>query len=609
MMLFQFLDLQTWTSNYTKSLDNVKNTIQSLITQSSTHPASSKYRKFPNDPLFTRFLATATNHYSNIAVNDPACGVQADYAQLLLDISVLRQTLCESLPGDAVDRDNGTIAHEKGKEGTICIVAPGSYHFIVALFATVVIGGAAVVLPTGLIPEEAYYLYRKCNSACLLVAPGMESLAMGIQDLAHQKDTSIPTIPIKAQQAQSKNHHTDYTIAPDLTFPPSHPALILFSSGSTGPPKAVLHTRQLLYGLAATPQKDDFRPGETALSHRPPFWIAGLRPLLSMLPNGVRFEIVAPGSQAEVLWERLRVEKITILACQPIVWKAMMREFEERIARDSDENVVQEYIDGVRRLRIAQCTGGMPAARVKRFWKDMRSGRELEMVYNTTELGMPPIMSDGEGLVDEPVIGKAVPGITVKLSQGDRGEILVKSPYVFSHYVGDPDTTAAQFDAEGFYKTGDLAHLDNGNYAIQGRATSDFIRFLGIKVPIYEVEAKLNDLPYILEAYVFPVPDSESITRVAALVRLSTEKAEEGLSIQALRDDLSQTLSLYKQPTFLRVLGDGEDVPTTRTVKVDSAETVRRYFSPGALGVQAWDISLLREAKPEKAWDFGGMLA
>ena len=134
---------QVWTSIDVNIVNYVKSIFSLFAPPPESHPASEVHRRFPNDPFFMRLLSTAARHSNRVVVNDPTRHVQADYTQLLRDVSVLRQTLCESLPECKVDRSKGVV---RGQSVRICLLAPVSYHCIVALLAIAAIGAAAVVL-------------------------------------------------------------------------------------------------------------------------------------------------------------------------------------------------------------------------------------------------------------------------------------------------------------------------------------------------------------------------------------------------------------------------------------------------------------------------------
>lgn len=106
-----------------------------------TAPHSSK---LPNEPIFRRLLENS-NSVPGIIINDPTCGVRADYAQLLRDIVVFRQQLYDKLPNDLFDED-GLIRPDSPY---ILIASPGNYEFIVASFAILAVGGALV--PIGIV--------------------------------------------------------------------------------------------------------------------------------------------------------------------------------------------------------------------------------------------------------------------------------------------------------------------------------------------------------------------------------------------------------------------------------------------------------------------------
>lgn len=83
-------------------------------------------------------------------------------------------------------------------------------------------------------------------------------------------------------------------------------------------------------------------------------------------------------------------------------------------------------------------------------------------------------------------IGLPLHGVMVKLSEGGTGEIRIKSPLIFSAYLGDEEATRAAFDEEGYYKTGDLGHFDGNKYII---------------IPSHTLQSYTLHTPYILLQY------------------------------------------------------------------------------------------------------------
>lgn len=251
-----------------------------------------------------------------------------------------------------------------------------------------------------------------------------------------------------------------------------------------------------------------------------------------------------------------------------------------------------EYISGARQFRAVLCgTSALPRP-IAQFWTGIMKDRIVQR-YGATEFGAVFKVRLGDKEVPEGSVGERVAGIALKLSEGDEGEVLVKSPYMFSKYLNDPEATAKAHDAEGYYKTGDSKHdcasVDTGTdyfavarregkyYFIMGRASIDIIKSGGYKISALDIEREILGLPYISEVMVVGVADDEFGQRVAALVALNEENLtddflsthgslEHTLTIDDLRRDLRSRLAGYKMPTMLRVI-EGE-LPKTATGKV-----------------------------------------
>jgi feruloyl-CoA synthase len=238
---------------------------------------------------------------------------------------------------------------------------------------------------------------------------------------------------------------------------PDNVAKILFTSGSTGSPKGVLNTQRMLCSAARAasllfpavdepPVQVDWLPWHHTMG--------GNANLLGILRDGGTLYIddgrPTPEAFARTLRNLKEISPTSALNV-PLGWQLLA----EALGEDSE--LRQNFF---RRLRVMSSAGAsLPRDTFVRL-QDLAErtvGQRIAFVgsYGTTETG-PGISSThwaGAGLGD---IGSPVPGLEVKLNAtGDRYEVRVRGPQVTPGYLNQPEATAAAFDSEGFYKTGD----------------------------------------------------------------------------------------------------------------------------------------------------------
>jgi malonyl-CoA/methylmalonyl-CoA synthetase len=200
------------------------------------------------------------------------------------------------------------------------------------------------------------------------------------------------------------------------------------------------------------------------------------------------------------------------------------------------------------------------------------TGHVLLERYGMTEIGM-ALSNPLEGPRRPGFVGVPLPGVEVRLvdeqgralEPGTPGEIEVRGPGVFLEYWRRPEATQAAF-REGWFRTGDVAVVEEGSYRILGRRSIDIIKTGGYKVSALEIEEVLRAHEAVSECAVVGVPDDEWGERVGAAVVLTGGAT---LDLDELRAWASERLAKYKLPTRLVLV---ESLPRNAMGKVVKAE-------------------------------------
>ncbi|KAJ6443213.1 Acyl-CoA synthetase family member 3, mitochondrial [Purpureocillium lavendulum] len=542
-------------------------------------------RKFPSDPVLVRLLQSAKVTTETI-IHD-AYGFDKTYPELLGDIVQTRDALLDQLPSSAVDKAG--LLHED--RPYICVLTRGGYEFIVAFFAIRAIGGACMPLASGTLVEEAEYFLSITKATCLLVGGSHAEQAGKIAAFANQQGISeFATLRVSADAPPLGD--IDIGIDEGIQVALDGPGVVMFTSGTTGKPKAAVLPKQCLVSGRMPP------PGGSTLNYRPPHWRGGLAALITPPMTGLKLYTLKQGSSAEDVWEALKNYRITNLIFNPILLRRLKEAYLEKIEHLAAEEALR-YLDGFKNLGKIKCNGATISPTLLKFWLDL-TGMPFQNGYGSTECGGGVMETSlHKPMKNRHAVGSLVvdPPVDVKLSMGDHGEILVKSPWMLTKYIGNEAATSNAFDDEGYLKTGDLARLVDGEYVFEGRARTDFIG----RVSKIAVEDALAGLAYIEEAYVVAVPDHEIREHCGALIRIKKGTiARDELSLSRLHTDLSNTLPAYMRPYLLRVLDDGEEVPLTASLKPIAREIVKKFFGVEECwnaekptpGVEVWNSPL-----------------
>lgn len=325
---------------------------------------------------------------------------------------------------------------------------------------------------------------------------------------------------------------------------------VLPTSGSSGPPKGVaLSRRAFLAAIAASREGLGWWPHDRWLLALPLAHVGGLSILLRCLEGraGAVLADTAAGWEPSTVARQIENDEITLVSLVPTQLRRLL--------------ALPDFAlpPRVRALLIggAAASPALIAAAAGRGWP-------CRLTYGATEAASQIATQETPAPTG---CGRPVPGMTVVI--GEDHHIRVRGANLFSFYLPGGENGR---DAEGFFASGDLGHLDaQGNLHVFGRA-DDVIITGGENVHPLTVEAALEELPAIAAAAVFPWPDEEWGQLVCAAV---VPQAGQALpDLETLRTALKQTLPAYALPRRLFVV---ESLPQNAVGKLDRRALARLF--------------------------------
>jgi malonyl-CoA/methylmalonyl-CoA synthetase len=429
-------------------------------------------------------------------------------------------------------------------------------------------------------PAEHAYVLDDAGAALAISDP---SDLPRIEPLAAQRRLTLLSIAeVLADESHAEAAPEAAPTAPALSQPAdSDPALILYTSGTTGRPKGVVHTHgSLAAQIAAMIEAWGWRDDDRILPLLPLHHTPGLvNCLLTPLAAGACCEIGPARFDAAAVWRRLAAGGITVLMAVPTIYAKLLDALD---AAPPDEAAA--WAEGARRLRLAVSgSAALPAALFER-WRAVAGEPPLER-YGMTEIGM-ALSNPLAGERRAGAVGAPMPGVEVRIAgadgeavpDGTAGELEVRGPQLFSGYWRRPDETAAALRDGGWFRTGDAAVREGGVYRLLGRLSVDVLKVGGYKLSALEIEAVLAEHPAIAECAVVGAADPDYGQRVAAAVVPRAGSAE--LSLDELREWAGDRLAPYKLPTRLLVLAE---LPRNPLGKVTKPDLVARFTGEPAV--------------------------
>ncbi|KQY03242.1 acyl-CoA synthetase [Mycobacterium sp. Root135] len=410
-----------------------------------------------------------------------------------------------------------SVAERVGGASRIAVLATPTATTVLAIAGCLIAGVPVVPVPADVGEAERRHILSDSGAQAWL------------GELPEQTE-GLPHVPVRLH---ARSWHRYAEPSPDAI------AMVMYTSGTTGPPKGVLISRRAIAtDIDALAAAWAWTPDDTLVHGLPLFHVHGLiLGLLGALRIGNR--LVHTGKPSPAAYAEAAG---SLYFGVPTVWSRIAGDLDAALALSS----ARLLVSGSAPLpvpvfdRLVQLTGHPPVER-----------------YGSTEsLITLSTLADGErrpGWVGLPVAGVQTrltgeDGAEVPHDGESIGRLEVQGPMLFDGYLNLPEATAAALGDDGWYRTGDVAVIDSGGmHRIVGRESVDLIKSGGYRVGAGEVETALLGHDGVVEVAVVGVPDDDLGQRIVAFVVGSAEP-------QALIDFVAGQLSAHKRPREVRIV-------------------------------------------------------
>ncbi|MEE2852951.1 MAG: AMP-binding protein [Actinomycetota bacterium] len=401
----------------------------------------------------------------------------------------------------------------------VAVMASNRPEFLAVVLAIWRLAATAVLISPAWKRDEVAHALALTNPEH---AVGDQPVLAGLMPVLHLDDPVAPAEPIA------------------LGAPPTNDAALVFSSGTTGLPKAVRHTHASL-GEAVRHWRQALQ-----LTHQdriqvatPPSHILGLLNLLTALKVGAcvrlhrRFDI-------DRMLQHIQSDRITVeMAVAPIA-----------LAMASHPDLESYDLSSLRYIMW----GATPVSTHVAEAVTRRAGVRWLPAYGTTEL---PVVACNP--IDGPrldTVGRAVPGVDLRVvsletgepvGPGEVGEIQARSASLMAGYL--PAEATGEAVRDGWYRTGDVGWLDSGGWLRITDRLKEMIKVRGFQVAPAEIETVLHGHPAVKDCAVFGIPDGLNGEAVVAAV--ATSGPVDAAQLTAMVDDKLATYKHLSRVVFV----------------------------------------------------------
>jgi len=500
-------------------------------------------------------------------------------------------TLAETVTYAELDARSGEMARAllaagAGKGARVALLAPDGVFFVATFLAALRIGALVTVISTLCTPRELAHILRNSDTQFLISArrflghdyarkleaalPGLADAAPGrlmLADAPYLRAVWMDDAaefgwarPVGELLAGADAIAPALLTAAEAQVSPADHAVIVYTSGSTALPKAVVHTQ---WNVARHPPELAkifiLKPDDRMLPMLPAFWLGGMAMLFQVLSQGACL-VYPPSPDLEDVARTITALRV---------------------------NRLNGWGDGLARLRQLAPERGIDMRAITGLdWFRDQHGEPIPPELQSGMLGMSETFAphsaepldyrmpaDKRFCCGRPVNGYerriVDPETGAVLGPGEVGELQLRGGALMDGFY--KRRRAEVFTPDGFYPTGDLCRIDADDYLYFVARRNDMIKTRAANVSRLEVEAALNELPMVETSVVAGLDDAEFGQVVAAAIVPAPGAAPDA---DAIRAALRDALSSYKVPRAIVFIA-ADEIPRTATGKIQLHEVAK----------------------------------
>jgi fatty-acyl-CoA synthase len=438
-------------------------------------------------------------------------------------------------------------------------------EFIESFLAANKLGAIAVPVNFRMTPPEIAFLVSDCQARVMITEEVLAGVATAVCDI----DPRLKTVIVAGGSDEQVIGYDDLIAeghAPQpVDIPNDSPALIMYTSGTTGRPKGAVLTHNNIAGQAmanlftVSPDVNN----DVGFVGVPLFHIAGVGNMISGLLLGLPTVIYPLGAfDPGALLDVLEAEQVTSMFLVPAQWQA----------------VCAEQRANPRKLQLRVLSwGAAPASdTLLRDMSETFPGTQIYAAFGQTEMSPVTCMLLAQDAIRKlGSVGKVIPTVAARVVDenmndvpvGQVGEIVYRAPTLMAGYWNNPEATAEAF-AGGWFHSGDLVRQDEEGYVWVVDRKKDMIISGGENIYCAEVENALAAHPAIAEVAVIGRHDEkwgEVPVAIAALAAVS----DSTLDLGDLDEFLTERLARYKHPKALEIVDALPRNPAGKVLKTE----------------------------------------